>query len=200
VCDICGGDTDKDMRDPFCGDCGRIACDECCGRCEEMENERRLIPDRSRSIPESFKSGADNRDNMESVTNITDTLRKEIEKMLPEVKVEQEESDKPLEISSEFAGIIFVLTQLAKSNIISEIAFTSTLRQFYQYETGNMLRSGQLEALLLHEKVMNYDAKIKDNVAAVYEKKQRLDLERQTLEIFGKTEEKKEHWLSEIIN
>lgn len=68
------------------------------------------------------------------------------------------------DISDQYAGIIFAFTQLISSKIITPHQGTNLLRKFYEYDTGKLLRVGQLEKLLTHDKVKKYESSIMPNI------------------------------------
>lgn len=85
-----------------------------------------------------------------------------------------DQKDEELPISDEFAGMIFFATQLAKNKQIEVEKAMGWLRQFYEFDTGKLLKVNQINALLYHKKVMSYSESIKDNIKIRYDKLQRL--------------------------
>lgn len=82
----------------------------------------------------------------------------------------------PLTIRNELAGIVVALRELNRASVISTDLFISLLRQFYEFDTGKLLRAEQLQALCKHKLVTEYDAAIAINVAAFSERRKRTDL------------------------
>lgn len=81
-----------------------------------------------------------------------------------------------LQISDQFAGIVFFLSTMAKSNVIDPEKAVGWMRQYYEYDTGEMLRVNQIQSLLLNKKTEKYAESIIDNIKKSYERVKSLDL------------------------
>lgn len=97
------------------------------------------------------------------------------------------------EISQEFAGIVFALNQIISSGILTQRQGINLIRQFYEYDTGKMLRVSTLESIVMHEKVKKYETSIMPNIMKRFEKNESLKKLEQTDHTEQNTDQNNEH-------
>lgn len=83
-----------------------------------------------------------------------------------------------LPISKELAGIVIAVRELYRTKLLTQDQLVSVLRQFYEYDTGAMLKPSQLQSLTQHKLVVECDARYATNIEAVRRRRELSDLSR----------------------
>lgn len=81
-----------------------------------------------------------------------------------------------LDISAEFAGIVFFVSSLTKIQLFDPERAMQLLRLYYEYDTGKMLNVSQIQSLIMNKKTEMYANKISENIKKNYERTKLADL------------------------
>lgn len=90
-----------------------------------------------------------------------------------------------LDISSEFAGMLLLIVQLQKAKYVDQDRALDLILQFYEYDTGKLLKPEQFVALMRHNKVLTYDEKCRVNVERSHARRVEYDLAKIEKDLLG---------------
>jgi hypothetical protein len=99
-----------------------------------------------------------------------ESLREATSELFGHFGGQDDENTNEAPVSDQLAGIILLIGQLVKGEFTDEKFGIDLLRQFYEYDTGHILRPGKLKWLIGHPKVAEYADKIKPNIDKHHER------------------------------